>query len=147
VTATATEPRRLPRLGVLGRLKLAREILGTWIAVHRLPWRRELHAAVDALRGVPASAPAGATDDDETYLLGMRLGYAVTRTLPYVPGENRCLMRSLVLTRLLARRGIESTLVIGVRPAPDFGSHAWVEYEGRPVLPPLGTAYERMLEL
>jgi hypothetical protein len=146
VTVTSAQPRRLPRLGLLGRVQLAREILGTWIAVHRLPWRRELHAAVDALRAVPRPA-TGPADDEEAFLLGMRLGYAVTRTLPYVPGENRCLMRSLVLTRLLARRGIDSTLIIGVRPAPDFGSHAWVEYDGRAVLPPLGTAYERMLEL
>jgi hypothetical protein len=44
-------------------------------------------------------------------------------------------MRSLVLTALLSRRGIASTLVIGVRPGGEFGAHAWVEHEGAPLLP------------
>jgi Transglutaminase-like superfamily len=43
-----------------------------------------------------------------------------------------CLQRSLVLTRLLRRRGVAADLVIGCRPLP-FQSHAWVEVAGEAV--------------
>ena len=39
-------------------------------------------------------------------MAGRRLGHAVARTLRVLPADSRCLMQSLVLTRLLARRGI-----------------------------------------
>jgi hypothetical protein len=56
-------------------------------------------------------------------------------------------MRSLVLTRLLARRGVPSTLIIGVSAAPEFAAHAWVEHAGRPLLPSFGPAFARLVEL
>lgn len=146
MTVTETPTRGLPPLRLSDRARLAVEILRTWGQVHRLPWRRDLPATVGVLREVDRVEPPP-EDDELAHLLSMRLGYAVTRTLPYVPGENRCLMRSLVLTRILARRGIDSTVILGVRPAPDFGSHAWVEQDGRPVLPPLGRGFTKLLEL
>lgn len=42
----------------------------------------------------------------------------------------RCLQRSVVTARILARYGVKSEVVIGYRPAPFF-SHAWVEVNGR----------------
>jgi hypothetical protein len=77
----------------------------------------------------------------------VRLGRAVARTLRLVPGDTRCLARSLVLTTLLARRGIQAKLVIGARPEPDFRAHAWVECAGHAVLPPGDGAYGRLVEL
>jgi hypothetical protein len=56
-------------------------------------------------------------------------------------------VRSLVLTRLLARRGIASTLVIGTRTTPEFLAHAWVELQGTPLLDPGGGAFARLAEL
>ena len=45
-----------------------------------------------------------------------------------------CLTRSLLLTRLLHARGIDSQLRIGVRRREGvFEAHAWVEYQGVPV--------------
>ena len=45
---------------------------------------------------------------------------------------NSCLTESLVLWRLLLRRGIGARFKIGVRTLTGpFESHAWVEYEGR----------------
>jgi hypothetical protein len=45
-----------------------------------------------------------------------------------------CLTRSLFLTWLLRRRGVENDLRIGVRfNGGSFEAHAWVEHEGRPV--------------
>ena len=76
-----------------------------------------------------------------------RLGRAVIRTLDPLPGDTRCLVRSLVLTRLLARRGIASTLVIGARTTPGFLAHAWVEHRGVAVLDPGGGQFARLTEL
>lgn len=43
----------------------------------------------------------------------------------------RCLPRSLALTRLLARRGVATTLRIGVRTVDsELRAHAWVEWQG-----------------
>ena len=75
------------------------------------------------------------------------LGNAVTRTLAVMPGDTRCLARSLVLTRLLARRGIPAKLVIGVRASPSFLAHAWVEHAGGPVLAPGDESFGRLVEL
>ena len=46
-----------------------------------------------------------------------------------------CLPRSLALHWMLRRRGIESTLRIGVRKRGDhLEAHAWVEQGGQPLL-------------
>jgi hypothetical protein len=55
-------------------------------------------------------------------------------------------MQAMVLTSLLARRGIDNSLVIGVRPGDHFGAHAWVEVDGKPVLP-RGDEFPRLVEL
>jgi len=45
-----------------------------------------------------------------------------------------CLRKSLVLQRLLGRRGIATELRIGVRKeGSELKAHAWLEYAGRPV--------------
>jgi hypothetical protein len=44
----------------------------------------------------------------------------------------KCLVRSLTLSRVLARRGVASAVQIGVRPgARELRAHAWVEWNGR----------------
>ena len=70
-----------------------------------------------------------------------------TRTLTALPADSRCLMSSLVLTRLLARRGIDSELVIAVEPGEQFGAHAWVEHDGSPLLSPGVGAFEELVTL
>ena|SRR5689334_5177132 len=48
--------------------------------------------------------------------------------------RSKCLVRSLALTWLLRRNGIDGTLVIGVRKQESrLEAHAWVEHEGRVV--------------
>jgi hypothetical protein len=79
-------------------------------------------------------------------IAGLRLGHAVIRTLTPLPADSRCLFRSLVLTKLLARRGIGGTVVLAVRPDP-FAAHAWVELDGNPLLPPGEEGFERLAEL
>ena len=98
--------------------------------------------AVAGLREGPEPAAA----DGDQLLIGIKLGRIVGKTLGALPADSRCLVRSLVLTSLLARRGISSTLIIGVRSEPKFEAHAWVECAGAPLLSPGDNPYERLVE-
>ncbi|MDQ3569707.1 MAG: lasso peptide biosynthesis B2 protein [Actinomycetota bacterium] len=95
----------------------------------------------------PGPGDVALLDLESAHLSGLRLGRAVSRTLRLLPTDSRCLVRSLVLTALLARRGLSSLLVIGVRSDPEFAAHAWVEHAGRPLLPPGEETFQRLLEL
>jgi hypothetical protein len=52
-----------------------------------------------------------------------------------------------VLTRILASRGIETKLVIGVRADAGFAAHAWVELDGVALLDPTEFAAGRLVEI
>ncbi len=57
---------------------------------------------------------------------------AVTLSARNLPGQPRCLTRSLSLWWLLRRRGIDARMCVGVRPLGDaIEAHAWVESDGR----------------
>jgi Transglutaminase-like superfamily len=127
---------------------LIAEILSTYAVTRwRMP-RGEIRDVVRATRGGVASAP-GAPEhiSRETWAVAARLARAVTRTLRVLPTDSRCLVQSLVLSRLLATRGIPSTLVIGARSDDKFMAHAWVEHGGYPLLPQEGFDEYRLLEL
>ncbi len=132
------------RLSQAERVRLAAEIVVAYVQARRALRRAPIVAAVAALRSEssPPRRPTAGTLEE-----ARRLGHAVTRTLTFVPGDTRCLARSLVLTRLLAGRGIQAKLVIGTRPAPDFLAHAWVEHAGDPVLAPGDGSFGRLVEL
>lgn len=60
----------------------------------------------------------------------------LTTVLRVGPWRPRCLLRALVLYRLLRSQGDEVELVIGLLPgAPGSDAHAWVEYDGHDVGP------------
>jgi hypothetical protein len=124
-------------------MRLAGEIVAAYRQARRELRRAPIVEVVAALRSEPAQTVAAAAP---TLAEARRLGSAVSRTLAWMPGDTRCLARSLVLTQLLARRGIPAKLVIGARAAPDFLAHAWVECEGQPVLSP-GDGFGRLVEL
>lgn len=113
---------------VLGRWRLRRSGLRKTVAAQRAVARRS-NAAADAVAS------------------GRRLGRVVRRALSVVPADTRCLAQSLTLTRMLARRGIDSRLVIGVRPGEKFAAHAWVEHAGVPLLPPGAGDFQELLTL
>jgi hypothetical protein len=60
---------------------------------------------------------------------------AVTIASRAVPGAS-CLTQALAAQLLLARRGCPSVLRLGVGRGPGrrFAAHAWLEYEGRPII-------------
>jgi len=134
------------RLSLGSKARLAAEILSTYARARGLVRRADLPRALSTLRR-PVSAghdlplPDGARD-------GQRLGAAVVRTLEALPLDSRCLMRSLVLVALLARRGVHGSLVIAVRPSEaQLDAHAWVELEGRPLLAPADHEHGRLVTL
>lgn len=117
------------RLSAGGKARLIAEILGAYARIRRAQRHEKLEAIVQQLRAAPArAAPIDGWERQ-------RLAWAVTRVLSFLPSDSRCLVRSLVLLALLERRRVGGTLVIGVRTEPDFGAHAWVECEGKALLP------------
>ena len=140
--AEAEEP-ILPPLTILARGRLAAEILATYAEVRWRLRRADLAATTNALRG--NGTDRWVEPGLRSYWQGIRLAKAVTRTLALLPTDTRCLMQSLVLTALLSRREIGSTLVVAVKPEPSFAAHAWVEHWDRPLLPQ--GEFGRLLEL
>ncbi len=127
----------------LGRARLALEVLRTYPAALRELRTNDLNRMVAEARNVPGNGAGVAADLEHP--LAIRLGRAVTLTTKLLPTDHRCLIQSLVLTRMLSRRSIENTVVIGVQPGEAFEAHAWVEHHGRAVLPPRN--FHRLHEL
>jgi hypothetical protein len=128
------------------KIGLGLEILSAYARVRWLLHRRDLPATIEVLRAPSRrDRPAPATADELE--AGLRLGRAVGRVLGALPLDDRCLMRALVLTRLLAARRLESSLVIGVTAEPEFGAHAWVERGETALLPRNGSAFEQLVRL
>lgn len=142
--------RLVPYRGELGRplrasakAALALEILATYVRVRYLLMRREFRVTVEILRDRETiHATQSLTIRDQLQVAG-----AVEKTLRILPTDARCLTRSLVLTALLARRGVRPSVVIGVRSAPSFEAHAWVESSGLELLPSGASEYSRLVEI
>jgi len=135
---------RRPR-SPMERVRLAREIVAAYLQARRELRRAPIESVVAALRA--EASPAPLTPGPHELEEARRLGWTVARTLKLMPGDTRCLARSLVLTRLLARRGIPAKLVIGAQVDPEFFAHAWVEYDGQPVLSSGDGLFGRLVEL
>jgi hypothetical protein len=131
------------RLAGPARLAVAVEVLTTYAGVRLRLRRSDVRAVLAALRRADGSRPAA----HDAVATGRRLGRAVVRTLEVLPTDTRCLMRSLVLTRMLARRGIATRLVIAVRPGGSFAAHAWVEHDGIALLPAEAPSFEQLVTL
>lgn len=140
--------RRMPRdrpLAPLERARLGLEIVAAYTRANWELRRAPIEEVMARLRA--AGSPRSPAHDAAALEEARRLGGAVVRTLRFLPGDTRCLRRSLVTVRLLARRGIAARLVIGARTGPDFLAHAWVEHDGKPVLSPLDGSFGRLVEL
>jgi hypothetical protein len=121
------------------RVALVAEILTTYVIVRWQAHRHDLPAAVAALRAGPRVSVVHRDP--------RRLATLVERVVAHIPGDSRCLMRSLVVLAMLARRGVDVRLVLAARPTPEFAAHAWVERHGDPLLPTRGFGDARMAEL
>jgi hypothetical protein len=133
------------------KLRLSAEVLATYCQVRWWMRGQKIEDVVARLRKGQGFGPSPGTEEPlhdpvAQRLGGLRLGRAVSRTVRLLPTDSRCLVQSLVLTRLLGRRGVPSSLVIGVLSEPQFAAHAWVEYDGAPLLNP-GTGFQRLVEV
>lgn len=132
-----TPSERLAAPGTLSALDRARVTLEI-AAAHRRVKRAQRHN--DDVRAVLAAVRdrvlAEATQVDEPRVVAHRLAGAVARAMPRLPTDSRCLAQSLVLCNLLARRGLDARMIIGVETDGEFGAHAWVELEGEALLHP-----------
>ena len=126
--------------------RLAAEVLGTYALIRWSLRRAPLPSVVARLRQVQTARPSGPLGTGH----GARLGRAIDRTLSPLPFDSRCLVRSLVLLRMLARRGESAHLVIAARPGDaeyGFEAHAWVEVRGQAMLQPAASPYGRLVTL
>lgn len=140
---TAAEQARNQHRSQPERALLAIEILAAYA---RARWALRSAPIAEVVAGLRSAFP-DVSPTVNTLKEARQLGHAVRQTLPFIPGDTRCLARSLVLTRLLARRGIAAKLVIGARTDPEFLAHAWVEHDGNPVLTPGDGTFARLVEL
>ena len=127
------------------RLRLVAEALAEYAYARWCLLRHDLPTAVSLLRArgrrLSARRQAAIRDDPQ------RLVSAAVRVLERLPTDSRCLMRSLVVLGLLARRGVATSLVIGVEVDSGFAAHAWVEREGVALLPAGGFGAGRLTSL
>ena len=133
---------------VATKAALVAEILATYARARWTLKRHGLRATLDSWRTAPQAAGRKPAQSAIRNLQSeRRLGRVVSRTLSPLPTDTRCLMRSLVLTRVLARRGIDTRLVIGVHPGERFAAHAWVEHDGAALLPTGGSDFDELVTL
>lgn len=125
------------------RIRLGSEIAVTYVRARWRLRRSDLPSTLAWLRARARSAPVA----DESHREAVRLARAAYRTLAVLPADSRCLLRSLVVTGLLERRGIPAKVVLAARTAGGFDAHAWVEVDGRALLDEAGAPYERLTEL
>jgi hypothetical protein len=137
----------LPQRGAAEKARLVAEILATYARVRWLLWRRDLKQTVAALRAEGRDAARPEADSPPDRREAIRLCHAVVRVLRLLPTDSRCLVRSLVVLAVLAARGREVELVIGVLPGESFAAHAWVELEGAPLLEAGVAGDGRLVEL
>ena len=128
-------------LSPLAKLRLAGEIVTTYVRVRWAMNRNEIQPIVAGIRAARVEPEPLSREDC------LKLAAAMVRVFTVLPTDSRCLVRSLVLLTLLQRRGVATTLVIGVRSDPEFAAHAWVEHEGAPLLPVGEREYARLIEI
>jgi hypothetical protein len=125
------------------KLRLVTEILACCPRTMRLVRSNDLEGMVAQARSTTAGIARVAPEDADA--VARRLAIYVHRVVAPVPTDNPCLIKSLVLLQMLWRRSIDARLVIGARSDGVFAAHAWVEHDGRAILP-IGP-HERLVRL
>jgi len=132
------------RHSLVQKAGLVADVLSSYVFTQWWLRRRGLPGAIAQARGGGHECFA---EVPGAYEYGLRLGRVVRRVLTPLPADTRCLARALVLIRLLARREVPAVLVIGVASDPVFNAHAWVEHDGRPLLPAGEGRFQRLTQL
>lgn len=94
----------------LAILLLPFSVIARWLGQHR---------AETPIEQAPAHAD-----------ISRRVSRAVARAARHLPWESVCLPRAIAAKRMLRRRGVASTLYLGVQPGQTMSAHAWVRAGG-----------------
>lgn len=119
-------------LALPARAAIALETLRQYWRVRRMAKTMPLPRVLEQIRGDldhPARHRVFTTNP-------YRLSAIVQRVIAVLPTDTRCLMRSLTLLAMLTRRGTDAVLVLGINRSEEFGAHAWLELDGKPLLKP-----------
>ena len=125
--------RRFRRLSGFERGVVLEAVIGlpiAWLAVRLLGFRI-CRAAFEKPR---AAAQNSKSREADTLDIARRIAHLEAVTAANLFFRTSCLEQSLVLCRMLRRRGLNADLRIGARKeANRFEAHAWVEVEGNVV--------------
>ena len=119
------EGRRLSRGERRELVRAWAELSAVWLGLRVLPTRRLLEIS----RG-PSGTRNGRCCNTAD---GRRAARLVNAAARYSPFPATCLTRSIVLARLLRRRGAAAEIRIGVLREGNSLAHAWVEVDGEAV--------------
>lgn len=124
--ALKRDARHAAGLGPTGWADMLRAIAELAIARIRLG-TVETRALLSRAQAPQASAPVKELDRRSNALVD-RVSFAIPRAGRRVPWRADCLVQALAAQHWLSRRGVATTLVIGVdKPRPaDFEAHAWL---------------------
>jgi hypothetical protein len=124
------------RFTLLNKVALLTRVWAIAIQTQLALWRRPLPEVAATMGRAGTASPASIA----------LLNRAVSRGLRVGPWQPRCLLRSLVLYRLLRAQGDEAELIIGLPHRPTSrDAHAWVELAGRDIGPaPGGSGYQEL---
>lgn len=123
------------------KVQLARELKGRdWLRLVEVWWM--LGSTSRALRRVSYEqlistirfSPKERANPDDDLILAQRLQRLISMAARLHGIKITCLGRAFTLHKMLAMRGIESRLCIGVsKTQTDVQAHAWVEMEGQAI--------------
>jgi hypothetical protein len=117
-----TEPKRLARQDWQLLAETTFWLLLSRLAVLTLPFRWVMRTSGEQ------HAVSPATVSPEQAAVAERVAWAIEAVRWATPWDSNCLARSLAGKRLLRRRGVESTLYLGVRKKDpkSLVAHAWL---------------------
>lgn len=113
-------------------------LLSTWISIRLLPC-----STLERTTSARESVRSRRATSEETQLVCQSVS-SVARNFVF---PVRCVVRSVAIRRMLGRRGVDSSVIVGVRY--DDGTiqgHAWVECGGHPLFdsPEVGNHFARV---
>ncbi|MBE2317983.1 lasso peptide biosynthesis B2 protein [Solirubrobacter sp. CPCC 204708] len=141
---SAIEAPRAGGLSTLAKLVLAGEIVGVYA---RARWLLRSHDAPSTLQRLRSPSRGRRATGQPPAGLGRHLAWATVKVLAVLPVDDRCLLQSLVLARLMAVRGLAHEVVFSVASGAGFEAHCWVETGGAALLEPGGDAHIEILRL